>query len=225
MGTIQNTAALYLRKSSMDDQLFVSGHTITAWARHRTRPRRPRDSDPDSPSCSSVPSPLSGSSGISTPWVGLPWHSSSSSLRWNTPALRRRPRPLSDVRRGTRCGRDPLWATPQDLTRRPWLDYSGRYRVDCGLGSWVLCPALGGAPPMTSTPRVLSPRGSLRGRGHSKRYGLWPPPRQRPEPDGVVFPRVQTSQCTEAGERVAATLVSPSCGQSTLPRPAIALPS
>ena len=126
MGTIQNTAALYLRKSAMDDQLFVSGHTITAWARHRTRPRRSRDSDPDSPSCSSAPSPLSGSSGISTPWVGLPWHSSSSSLRWNTPALRRRPRPLSDVRRGTRCGRDPLWATPQDLTRRPWLGYYER---------------------------------------------------------------------------------------------------
>jgi len=63
------------------------------------------------------------------------------------------------------------------------------------------------------------------GRGHSKRYGLWPPPRQRPEPDGVVFPRVQTSQCTEAGERVAATLVNPSCGQSTLLRSAIVSPS
>ena len=172
MGTIQNTAAIYLRRSSMDDQLFVSGHTITAWTRHRTRPRRPRDSGPDSPSCSSALSPLSGSSGISTPWVGLPWHSSSSSLRWNTPALRRRRRPLSDVRREARCGRDPLWAALQDLTRRP---LAGLLRAVPGRAAkgpfCVYEPALGGVPPNRESAEVR-----LSVIGARSRNGMPPPP-------------------------------------------------
>ncbi len=53
----------------------------------------------------------------------------------STTGTRRRPH-------GSRWASDPPQAAPLDLTRRPWLDYSGRCRVDCVPQCWVLSHAL-----------------------------------------------------------------------------------